>query len=157
MSTSSYSQPKRSIPITYLLIIQADMNSDFSGAIPQSLEDHLVSICISYSLSFFTTLPGIGHFVVLTEMWLSCWCFTITTHNMNEHNYLVVSLYSLIRLHYTPTFKVQQHVKRTGTFYWSMISDPRLRLINPMVGLELVLIIMNEIPIILLLSWGMRD
>lgn len=156
MSTSSYSQPKRSIPITYLLIFQADLTHDFSGAIPQSLEDHLVNICTSYSLSFFTTLLGIVHFMVLTEMWLACGCFKTTTGHA-EYNYLVVSLYSLIRLHYSPIFKVQQHVKRMGTFFWSMISDPWLRLINLMVEVLLVLIIMNKIPIILLLSWGTRD
>lgn len=116
MSTSSYSQPKRSIPITYLLIFQADLTHDFSGAIPQSLEDHLVNICTSYSLSFFTTLLGIVHFMVLTEMWLACGCFKTTTGHA-EYNYLVVSLYSLIRLHYSPIFKVQQHVKRMGTFF----------------------------------------
>lgn len=116
MSTSSYSQPKRSIPITYLLIFQADMTRDFSGAIPQSLEDHPVNICTSYSLSFFTTLLGIPHFVVLTEMWSACWYFKTTTGHA-EHNYLVISLYALIRLHYSPIFEVQQHVKRTGTFF----------------------------------------
>jgi len=72
MSTSSYSQPKRSVPINYLLIFQEDMTHDFVGAIPQSLEDNLVSICTSYSLPFFTALLGILHFVVLTEMWVAC-------------------------------------------------------------------------------------
>lgn len=123
MSTSSYSQPKRSVPITYLLIFQEDMTHDFVGAIPQSLEDNVVNICTSYSLPFFTTLHGIPHFVVLTEMWLGCWC-SKTTAGHAEHNYLVVSLYSLTRLHYSPLFKVQQHVKRMGTFFCSVISYP---------------------------------
>lgn len=52
MSTSSYSQPKRSAPINYLLIFQ-DMTHEFVGATPQSLDDNPVSICTSYSLSFF--------------------------------------------------------------------------------------------------------
>lgn len=54
--------------------------------------------------------------MVLTEMWLACWSFKTTTGHA-EHNYLVLSLYSLLRLHYSPIFKVQQHVKRTGTFF----------------------------------------
>lgn len=156
MSTSSYSQPKRSIPITYLWIFQADMTHDFSGAIPQSLEDHPVNISTSYSLSFFTAPVGFPHFVMLTGMWFASWCSKATTTHA-EHNYFVVSLYSLIRLHSLPIFKVQPHVKRTGTFFWSMISDPWLRLVNLRVERELALIIVNEIPIILLLSWGMRD
>lgn len=115
MSTSSYSQPKRSISITYLLIFQADMTHDFSGAIPQSLEDHPANIHTSYSLSFFTSV-GIPHFVVLIGMWFTSWCSKATTAHA-EHNYFVVSLCSLIRLHLLPTFKVQPHVKRTGTFF----------------------------------------
>lgn len=92
------------------------MTHYFFSATPQSLEDHFVNICASYSLSFFTALLGIPHFMVLTEMWLACWSFKTTTGHA-EHNYLVLSLYSLLRLHYSPIFKVQQHVKRTGTFF----------------------------------------
>ena len=103
-------------PSTYLLISQADMTHDFSGAIPQYLEDHLVNTCISSSSCFFTTLLGITHFVVLTEMWSACRSFKTATGHA-EHNYLVVSLYSLVRLHYLPIFKMQQHVKRTETFF----------------------------------------
>lgn len=115
MSTTSYSQPKRSIPITYLLIFQADTTHDFPGAILQSVKDHFVNICTSsYSLSF-TTLLGIPRFMVLRETWSACWCFK-TTASHTEHNYLVIPLYSLIRLHYSPIFKAQQYVKRMGTF-----------------------------------------
>lgn len=98
MSTSSYSQPKRSIPISYLLIFQADTTHDFSSAIPQSLEDHPVNIRTSYSLSFFTAPVGIPHSMVLTGMWFASRRSKATTAHA-ERNYFVVSLYSLIRLH----------------------------------------------------------
>lgn len=74
------------------------MTHDPSGAIPQSLEDHPVNIRTSYSLSFFTAPVGIPHFVVLTGMWFAPWCSKATTAHA-EHNYFVVSLHSLIRLH----------------------------------------------------------
>lgn len=157
MSTSSYSHPKRSIPITYLLIFQADTTHDFSGAVPQSLEDYPVNIhFLLIILLYNCTCGGMPHFVVLTGIWFASWSSKATTAHA-EHNYFVVSLYSLIRLHSLPIFKVQPHVKRPGTFFWSVISDPWLRLVNLRVECELALIIVSEIPIILLLSWGMRD
>lgn len=158
MSTSSYSHPKRSMPITYLFNISSRHDPWFFSCHPSIFGRpsckhlHFLFIILLYNC----TCGGMPHFVVLTGMWFASWCSKATTAHA-EHNYFVVSLYSLIRLHSLPIFKVQPHVKRPGTFFWSVISDPWLRLVNLRVECEPALIIVNEIPIILLLSWGMRD